>query len=316
MIVNEAHCHFFSTELFAALALQRQPPGPPPPRGSLMEAMLVDVHRQLAVSLCDELGWETPGSAFTLADRWARELDANDVSRAVLIASVPSDETSVAAAVAKHPDRFVGFFMLDPAVSDPVARTKRALGELGLRGVCLFPAMHHVPLHDDRIHQIVSVAASHGAAVFVHCGVLSVGVRKKLGLPSRFDLRLGDPLGVAKLALAFPQVPFIIPHFGAGLFREALMAADTCSNIYLDTSSSNGWIRYTPGLTLETVFSTALSVVGASRLLFGSDSSFFPRGWQKPVFDLQKAAIAGLGVSAEDQALVFGGNFDRLFSGS
>lgn len=314
MRINDIHCHFFSTELFAALARQRQPPAAPPPPGSLMEAMQEDEHRRLAVAVCDELGWETPGSAFTLADRWARELDAHGVARAVLIASVPSDETSVAAAVAKHPDRFVGFFMLDPAVSDPVARTKRALGELGLRGICLFPAMHHVPLHDDRIHQIVSVAAGHpGTAVFVHCGVLSVGVRRKLGLPSRFDLRLGDPLGVAKLALAFPTVPFIIPHFGAGLFREALMAADTCGNIHLDTSSSNGWMRYTPGLTLDTVFRTALSVVGASRLLFGTDSSFFPRGWQKPVFDAQKAALAGLGHTAEDEALIFGGNFDRLF---
>ena len=315
MTLNDSHCHFFSTELFAALArqrLDRMPP--PPPRGSLEEAMEEDVNRQLAVSICDELGWETPGSAYTLADRWVRELDAHGVARAALIASVPSDETSVAAAVAKHPSRFVGFFMLDPTTGDPVARAKRALGELWLRGICLFPAMHHVPLNHDRIHQIVSVAAAHpGTAVFVHCGVLSVGVRNKLGLPSRFDLRLGDPLGVAKLALEFPHVPFIIPHFGAGLFREALMAADMCSNIYLDTSSSNGWIRYTPGLTLEMVFRTVLPVVSASRLLFGTDSSFFPRGWQKGVFDAQKADLASLDLDADGQALIFGGNFDRLF---
>ena len=273
-----------------------------------------DVNRQLAVALCDELGWETPGSAFTLADRWARELDDHGVARAALIASVPSDETSVAAAVARHPSRFVGFFMLDPSAGDPVARARRAIGELGLRGICLFPAMHHVPLHDDRVQQIVAVAAAHpGTAVFVHCGVLSVGVRKKLGLPSRFDLRLGDPLAVTRLALAFPNVPFIIPHFGAGLFREALMAADTCANVYLDTSSSNSWIRYMPGLTLESVFHTALSVAGASRLLFGTDSSFFPRGWQKAVFDAQKTAIARLGHTADDEALIFGGNFERLF---
>jgi predicted TIM-barrel fold metal-dependent hydrolase len=314
MLINDAHCHFFSTELFAGLARQRRDRTAPPPRGSLQEAMEEDVNRQLAVALCDELGWETPGSAFTLADRWVRELDAHGVARAALIASVPSDETSVAAAVVRHPSRFVGFFMLDPSGSDPVARARRALGELGLRGICLFPAMHHVALDDDRVHQIVSVAAAHpGTAVFVHCGVLSVGVRRKLGLPSRFDLRLGDPLAVARLALAFPSVPFIIPHFGAGLFREALMAADTADNIYLDTSSSNGWIRYTPALTLESVFRTALSVTGASRLLFGTDSSFFPRGWQKAVFDAQKTAIGALGHTADDEALIFAGNFDRLF---
>jgi predicted TIM-barrel fold metal-dependent hydrolase len=315
MRINDAHCHFFSTELFAALARQRRDrAAPPPPRGSLEEAMEEDVNRQLAVALCDELGWETPGSAFTLADRWVRELDEYGVGRAALIASVPSDETSVAAAVVRHPSRFVGLFMLDPSGSDPVARAHRALGELGLRGICLFPAMHHVALDDDRVQQIVSAAAAHpGTVVFVHCGVLSVGVRKKLGLPSRFDLRLGDPLAVARLALAFPNVPFIIPHFGAGLFREALMAAETCANIYLDTSSSNGWMRYTPGLTLEEVFRSALSVAGPSRLLFGSDSSFFPRGWQKAVFDAQKTAVVALGRTSDDEGLIFGGNFDRLF---
>jgi hypothetical protein len=161
---------------------------------------------------------------------------------------------------------------------------------------------------------VVEVAAAHpGTAVFVHCGVLSVGVRRKLALPSNFDLRLGDPLGVARLALAYPSLPFIVPHFGAGLLREALMAAETCPNVYLDTSSSNSWIRYTPGLTLDAVFKTALSVVGSHRLLFGTDSSFFPRGWQRSVFATQRAALMAAGVSSADESLVLGGNFDRLF---
>jgi len=292
---NDAHCHFFSTTFFSALAGQRG-------RGDTVP------------KLCSELQWDDPGAPEALADRWVRELDANDVARAALIASVPGDEASVASAIASHPTRFVGFFMLDPSASDAADRTRRAMGELGLRCLCLFPAMHHVPLSDSRVQELVEIAAGHpGTAVFVHCGVLSVGVRRKLGLPSKFDLRLGDPLGVARLALAHPNLPFIIPHFGAGMFREALMAADTCANIYLDTSSSNSWIRYTPGLTLETVFKSALSVTGARRLLFGTDSSFFPRGWQRGIYDTQQATLNGLGIPAEDQALILGGNFDRIF---
>ena len=57
--------------------------------------------------------------------------------------------------------------------------------------------MHRYRLDDDAVAAVFEAAAAHGAAVFVHCGVLSVGVRKKLGLPSPFDLRLGDPLAVA-----------------------------------------------------------------------------------------------------------------------
>ena len=92
-------------------------------------------------------------------------------------------------------------------------------------------------------------------------------------------------------------MPVIIPHFGAGLFREALMVADLCANVRLDTSSSNGWIKYHPGLTLSAVFQQALSVVGADRLLFGSDSSFFPRGWVKDVFEQQSSALDEIGAT-------------------
>jgi uncharacterized protein len=302
-MLNDAHCHFFSSRFFATLSRQR--PAPQSIDGS---------DESLADALCRELQWEAPGTNATLSDRWVAELDANGLERAALIASLPGDEDSVATAVARHRDRFVGFFMVDPSAADAVPRTQRALRELGLRTVCLFPAMHHVPLADDRTRQVVQVAAeTPGAAVFVHCGVLSVGIRKKLKLPSRFDLRLGDPLAVARLALEFPSVPFIIPHFGAGLLREALMAADTCPNVYFDTSSSNSWIRYTPGQSLEAVLRTTLAVLGASRILFGTDSSFYPRGWQKPIFHEQQRLISALGASAADQALIFGGNFDRLF---
>ena len=106
-------------------------------------------------------------------------------------------------------------------------------------------------------------AASPGTAVFVHCGVLSVGARKKLGLPSPFEMRYGNPLDLQAVALAHPRVPVIVPHFGAGMFREALMLADACANVYFDTSSSNAWMRYTPGLTLAEVFRTALEGGGA-----------------------------------------------------
>jgi predicted TIM-barrel fold metal-dependent hydrolase len=302
--INDSHCHFFSPQFFGALARQQL-------------ALRVAPSAMVAASaseICRELQWDDPVAADILADRWIAELDRHGVNRNVLIASVPGDEASVAEAVARHPSRFVGFFMLDPSAVDAIERARRAIDELRLRGICLFPAMHHVALTDQRITHIVEVAAERpGVVVFVHCGVLTVGVRRKLGLPSHFDLRLGNPIEVAKLALAFPQVPFIIPHFGAGLLREALMAADTCANIYLDTSSSNSWTRYTPDLTLAAVFKTALAVVGPSRLLFGTDSSFFPRGWQNGIYETQKQAAKDAGVSAADASLIFGGNFDRLF---
>ena len=297
-MIADAHCHFFSSGFFESLGRE------------------AGVAAQAAATLTDRLGWESPGDDRQLGARWVAEFDRCGVSRAMLIASVPGDEESVARARDAYPERIAGAFMVNPAVPDAATRVDRAFGELGLRTACLFPAMHLVAIDDQRTHTVFSAAARHRRAVFVHCGVLSVGVRKKLGLPSRFDLRLGDPLAVAAVAVRYPEVPVIIPHFGAGLFRQTLMAASSAPNIYLDTSSSNSWIRFEPGLTLREAFDRAIDVAGASRLLFGTDSSFFPRGWQQAVYDEQRAILTDLDVSPSDQALIFSGNFERVLGPS
>ncbi len=294
----DAHCHFFSSRFLELLSA-----GLPD---------LPDIGRAAAVAR--RLGWENPASPEDLSDRWVAELDRHIVARAALIASIPGDEESVAIAVKRHPSRFVGFFMFNPAAGGVESRLSRALGALGLRGICLFPAMHGFRLDDERVREVFAAAEEHGAAVFVHCGVLTVGVRKKLGLPSPFDLRLGDPLALAAVASRFPTVPVIVPHFGAGLLREALMAVEQCGNLHLDTSSSNGWMQYYPGLTLEQVFHQALSIAGADRILFGTDSSFFPRGWQRPIYEAQDTALRAISASDEDRRKIFEGNFERLFA--
>jgi predicted TIM-barrel fold metal-dependent hydrolase len=285
-MTNDAHCHFFSTPFFAALG---------------------------GAAAIEKLGWEPPGTAEALADRWVAELDRHQVSRAALIASVPGDAASVATAVRLHRDRLVGFFMVDPTQANAADSASQAIAGGDLRAICLFPAMHRYSIQDERAARIFEAAAAvPRTAVFVHCGVLSVGVRKKLGLASPFDMRFSNPLDLHAVALGYPQVPIIVPHFGAGMFREALMLADLCPNVHLDTSSSNSWIKYV-GSNIADVFRRALAVVGPERLLFGSDSSFFPRGWVTDVYLQQSAALDEIEATADAKTKIFGGNFDRLF---
>jgi predicted TIM-barrel fold metal-dependent hydrolase len=293
-MIADAHRHFFSRRFLELLT-----------RGTPLASDSV-------AAVCQRLGWQEPGPPDALADRWVEELDRHGVNRAAIMASVPDDEDSVAVAVARHPARFVGFFMFNPVAADAETRLERAIG-MKLRTLCLFPAMHGYRLDDVRVSAVFAAAERLGAAVFCHCGALTVGVRNKLGLKSPFDWRLGNPLALAAVAVRYPGVPVIVPHFGAGFFREALMAADQCPNIHLDTSSSNGWIKYYPGLTLEGVFRQALAVAGPERLLFGTDSSFFPRGWQKSIAEAQRAALHTIGADDATQDRVFNGNFNRIF---
>ncbi len=99
----------------------------------------------------------------------------------------------------------------------------------------------------------------------------------------------------------------------AGYFREALMTASLCPNVYFDTSSSNAWTKYlVPPPALEQVFERALEILGPQRLLFGSDSSFFPRGWVHSVFDRQCEALSRIGIAPQDAQAIFADNLLRL----
>jgi predicted TIM-barrel fold metal-dependent hydrolase len=296
LAVSDAHVHFFSHRFFAALAEQKKAP--------------VD-------SLAPLLGWQMPGEdPKHLADTWVQELDRHGVSKAALIASVPGDPESVIAAVRAYPQRFYGYMMVNPVAPSPAAAVERALASRHIHGLCFFPAMHRYSIQDDRATALLDLLSGHARTIaFVHCGVLSVGVRKKLGLPSPFDMRFSNPIDVHAVALRYPQIRFVIPHFGAGYLREALMLCDLCPNVYLDTSSSNSWVRYEEShLDLRAVFRRALDVAGPKRLFFGTDSSYFPRGWNRDIFEAQTKALYEIGITEETARLIFHENLMQLFS--
>jgi uncharacterized protein len=280
--IADAHVHFFSHRFFEILASQK--PG----------------------LTFESLHWQMPPeSPEDLANIWAHEMDRQGVARAALISSAPGDEESVVKAVAAFPDRFFAYAMVNPLKWAPT----------NVDAACLFPAMHRYSIQSDAALRVFDWAEANRKVVFVHCGVLSVGIRKKLGLESHFDMRFSNPIDLHAVAMRYPDVPIVVPHFGAGYFREALMLADLCPNVYLDTSSSNQWMKYQEShLDLRQVFRRALDVVGPKRLLFGTDSSFFPRGWHSQIFEDQSRALYELNVSEEDARLVFSENLLRIMA--
>src|SRR5947208_13119601 len=95
LTVNDAHIHFFSHGFYTGLAQGKRLDSPE--------------------ALGPVLGWDIPAAdPVTLAAQWVAELDRFGVGRASLIASSHGEEASVSAAVEAYPDRFFGFFMLDP----------------------------------------------------------------------------------------------------------------------------------------------------------------------------------------------------------
>ena len=150
MQISDAHCHFFSPNLFRTV-------------GSSLDDLAGDA----ADAVPSRLGWDPPVSEELLADRWIAEWDRHHVNRGVLIASVPGDEDSVATAVRRHPTRVVGAFMVNPAVPDLEHRIEMAFDVHHMRMACLFPAMHGVPMDDARVEIIFAAAQARNLAVFV-----------------------------------------------------------------------------------------------------------------------------------------------------
>ncbi len=295
MKIIDAHTHFFSytwLEHFFQLA----------------EGQFKNVE-----ALAEKLGWEMPSKDPTeLGQKWVEEQDKFGIQGQVLFASKLNDAEQLAAALNAFPDRLFGYFMSDPTQEDARNQAHYSLNILGMMGVMLFPAMHHFHASEEHVYSIYEEALYVDAPVFIHFGQLNIPIFQKLGLPDPVDLQYSNPLDLKEAAAEFSEVNFIIPHFGCGRFEEALKIAAEFKNVYFDTSSSNSWIQ--PPLTLKDVLKKSLEVLGPRRLLFGTDSSSFPRGWRKDIFDAQIETIDSLGIKDKDKELIFSGNLARILN--
>lgn len=291
----DAHSHFFSRVFFETLAAAS------PLSGDIEERM---------ARVCRTAGIELPpANTREHLARWMGEIDTYGLHHLVSFASVPEEASVLAEAAAASDGRIVPFLVVDPTRPDAVERLDVALAKQGFRGALFFPAMHRYRLDGPEAAEVFDVLARYRATAIVHCGILQVRLRDLFGLPRGYDLRLADPLTLIPAADAHPDASFVIPHFGAGLFRETLIAGTQCANVLVDTSSSNSWrSTQTRPIELADVFERTLRVFGPERILFGTDSSVFPRGWRREILLAQREALGACGVSGADRARILGGN--------
>ena len=293
----DAHAHLFTRPFFEALARQSPLPGD-------VESKLADLATQTGIEI-------PPADVGAHLARWIETLDAEGVEHMVAFASLPEEIPAVAEAVQASRGRLTGVAIANPRIEDAPTKVEALLAGGAFRGVLLFPAMHHVSVASPEARGVLEALARHRGVCYVHCGMLQVPLRDRLGLPRPYDLSFANPLDVIPAANAFGEVTFVLPHFGAGLLREALIAGAQCANVVVDTSSSNAWTR-TNGIELRDVFARALDVLGAERVLFGTDSGVFPAGWRRERYEEQQAIVESLAASAAEREAVFGGNARRI----
>jgi len=285
----DLHTHFFGARFFEIVAASADPGGNPGPGLARLEAAGIEVPR---------------GPAPDHARRWVEEMDRNGVDRMVTFASHPGEVDAVAEGVRTVDGRLVMFALVDPTQPSAPERVAELM-ELGARGLILFPAMHRFDPSDAGLEPFFRAVEAVRLPLLVHLGVLRVRIRDLLGLAGDFDLRLATPARLRGALDRYPGIRFVVPHFGGGYFEEVLELGRAFPHLSLDTSSSNSWIRLQPGkLTLARVLERALEVFGSHRIHFGTDSSVFPRGWRRDVYETQAAALASLGVPEADRGRI------------
>lgn len=178
--------------------------------------------------------------------------------------AVPND--FIAECVARHPDTFVGFASVDPWKGRAAVRElRRAVTELGLRGLKLHPSAQGFEPNDRRFYPLWSAAAELGIPALFHTGTTGLGAGLAGG--GGVKLRLSNPMLLDDVAADFPELTIVAAHPSWPWQDEMLAVAGHKGNVWIDLS---GWSprRWAPELTR--------AVLGdlQDRVLFGTDYPF------------------------------------------
>jgi predicted TIM-barrel fold metal-dependent hydrolase len=290
--VIDAHAHYFNVNTMQNW-LQR---------GRTMESFA-----KRTTTRTDMTSIELPDENWDTAQKWVDELDRYGVeTMGVMIGNEAYDEFKET--MKRFPGRFVGYANSNPADPDAAQRVEQAARD-GFKGIKLYPSSwRDLKVYDEPCYPVYEACKRNNLLVFLHFGITIGG---------QADLRNGNPIDIQVPSRDFPELNFVIAHFGAGWFREVLLMQYQTDNVYMDSSGSNSWMKYLPyDLDLKMIFRKAIQAGGSNKILFGTDSTFFPRGWRFNVLEAQVSACKELKadgiIKDEDIANIFHDNIKNL----
>jgi uncharacterized protein len=277
-------------------------------RGGSQKEILRDYNRRRQERFRKEWDFPEPELAGAakeeLANKWANEMEKHGLKHVVFMTGGGND--SLAEIVGLHPDKFFGFAHHDPASPDALAELKRGVEKLKLKGYKILAPRMALSFDDPELMPVWEYCAEHTIPLLIHFGLLGTGG----GIVSHPMI---SPLAIFNVAHTFPEIPIIVPHFGCGYWQELLHLCWSCPNVYVDTSGSNQWMRWMPyELTLESLFRKAYETVGSERIIFGTDSSWFPRGFSIRYLQDQYRVCQWIGMKEDDLQNIFANNAAKL----
>jgi predicted TIM-barrel fold metal-dependent hydrolase len=193
-------------------------------------------------------------------------------------------------AVARFPDRLIGFCCLDPMLPDAAEETQRCL-EAGMAGVgelaFYCSAMDGACL--DGLAPVMDLCRQFDCPVMIH-------TNEPVGhsYPGKTDNTLAQIYALIK---RYPENRIILAHWGGGIFLYCLLkkeVSQTLAKVWFDTAAS-------PFLYRPEIYRQAMDLAGEDKVLWGTDYPLIRPG--RYFNEIRKA-----GLSDRQQDRVLGNN--------
>jgi aminocarboxymuconate-semialdehyde decarboxylase len=244
-------------------------------------------------------------------------LDWADAQTALALAHATNDW--IAAAVARHPSRFIGLGTLPlhlPALA--VGELERCMRALALRGVAISTTAGPMELGDPQLMPFWAKAEELGAFVYIHPGGNRDRRFKRFHLWNSVGQALEEAMAIASLMYdgvleAFPKLTICISHGGGympyymgRIDRNYVEKANTRVNMCKPPLDYLRMLYFDSCVYERAVLQHLVDKVGAERVLLGSD---YPVGESKPIEWVREADT----LSSAQQELIVSTNAAALF---
>jgi len=230
--------------------------------------------------------------------------------------------TRIAEAIAKHPDRFLGLGGLALQHAElAIKQLEHAVRELGFKGVQISTAVNGVDLTDDRFNRFWARAEELRALVFIHPLGTSLGERVNMNYLTNI---VGQPLettiALSKLIFSgmldrHPDLKLLAAH-GGGYLPAYIGRSD---HGYMVRPEAQG-IQHKPSEYLKRIYfddlvftpqqiKNLIAQVGISQVVVGTDYPF-----DMGQYDVQQIVSEVAGLSEAEREMILSGNASRLLA--
>ncbi len=212
----------------------------------------IDVHAHTGKWLF-EVGYGDETAA-KLAKRWDIEKAIFSSAYTLMTNDVDKGNGDTYDFVLQNDFAYMYVVMTPHDVKGSIRSLSHYAGKRKVAGVKLHPEQFKEPLTSPRHMEILKAVSDSGLPVLTHTTHASW---------------LQTPQLVGEAAKRFPDIRFVMAHFGCAMWRECIQVMKECPNTYVDVVTS--WLQYP-------MLERGVAEAGGDRLLFGTDMTLLDPG--------------------------------------